>query len=214
MDRLCLECIGWIKRKHYAMFLWLDFAVHHSGGGSARSPPTFTKLCQRRHLSRGHAGKSSLRTRLSFYSCPRHRVRVPHRGRSIGRGSSSSTFLTMLPVRSFCSDVLLGRFERLSVPVWLAAGAASQIPGKKKFSTKKAQAAHGYIEYVVLLVCRGAAPVLVVDAWAWATRSFVKSTSVRRGRARGAIPLAIANAGIRSALGSSLPGNLPFSLPW
>ena len=88
---------------------------------------------------------------------------------------------------------------RLSVPPfgWLQELLSTRFPGKK-LSTKRLKALT-YIKYFALLFAVVVLPVLVVNDVGWATRSLQVYLSA--GRARGAIPLSITNAGIRSALG-------------
>ena len=87
---------------------------------------------------------------------------------------------------------------RLSVPVWLAAGAASQDSRQKAFD-KKAQGAYVY-QVRRVAVCVVLLPVLVVNDVGMGDPFFCKYICPQ-GVLEGAIPLAIANAGIRSALG-------------
>ena len=105
----------------------------------------------------------------------------------------------MLPVRSFCSaccwDALYAAFcARLAG----FRNCFTRFPAKK-FSTKKLKPLT-YVKYVVLLFAVVLLPVLVVNDVGMGDPFFCKYICPQ-GVLEGAIPLAIANAGIRSALG-------------
>ena len=95
--------------------------------------------------------------------------------------------------------VLLGRFVcGFLCPFGWLQELLHKIPGKK-FSTKKLKPLT-YIKYVVLLFAVVLLPVLVVNDVGMGDPFFCKYICPQ-GVLEGAIPLAIANAGIRSALG-------------
>ena len=95
--------------------------------------------------------------------------------------------------------MLLGRFVcGFLCPFGWLQELLHKIPGKK-FSTKKLKPLT-YIKYVVLLFAVVLLPVLVVNDVGMGDPFFCKYICPQ-GVLEGAIPLAIANAGIRSALG-------------
>ena len=102
--------------------------------------------------------------------------------------------------------MLLGRFVcGFLCPFGWLQELLHKIPGKK-FSTKKLKPLT-YIKYVVLLFAVVLLPVLVVNDVGMGDPFFCKYICPQ-GVLEGAIPLAIANAGIRSALGSSFTWKL------
>ncbi|MEE0341631.1 MAG: 4Fe-4S binding protein [Collinsella sp.] len=114
-------------------------------------------------------------------------------------GSSKFNFSYYVTGTLILLGVLLGRFVcGFLCPFGWLQELLHKIPGKK-FSTKKLKPLT-YIKYVVLLFAVVLLPVLVVNDVGMGDPFFCKYICPQ-GVLEGAIPLAIANAGIRSALG-------------
>jgi len=114
-------------------------------------------------------------------------------------GSSKFNFSYYVTGTLILLGVLLGRFVcGFLCPFGWLQELLHKIPGKK-ISTKKLKPLT-YIKYVVLLFAVVLLPVLVVNDVGMGDPFFCKYICPQ-GVLEGAIPLAIANAGIRSALG-------------
>ena len=145
------------------------------------------------------AGKTVCVPGLNCYSCP-----AASGACSIGSfqsvvGSSKFNFSYYVTGTLILLGVLLGRFVcGFLCPFGWLQELLHKIPGKK-FSTKKLKPLT-YIKYVVLLFAVVVLPALVVNDLGMGDPFFCKYVCPQ-GVLEGAIPLAIANAGIRSALG-------------
>lgn len=114
-------------------------------------------------------------------------------------GSSKFNFSYYVTGTLILLGVLLGRFVcGFLCPFGWLQELPHKIPGKK-LSTKRLKALT-YVKYVVLLFAVVLLPVLLVNDLGMGDPFFCKYICPQ-GVLEGAIPLAIANAGIRSALG-------------
>ena len=145
------------------------------------------------------AGKTVCVPGLNCYSCPAASGACPIGSFQAVVGSSKFNFSCYVTGTLILLGVLLGRFVcGFLCPFGWLQELLHKIPGKK-FSTKKLKPLT-YIKYVVLLFAVVLLPVLVVNDVGMGDPFFCKYICPQ-GVLEGAIPLAIANAGIRSALG-------------
>lgn len=136
---------------------------------------------------------------LNCYSCPAASGACPIGSFQAVVGSSKFNFSYYVTGTLILLGVLLGRFVcGFLCPFGWLQELLHKIPGKK-LSTKRLKALT-YIKYVVLLFAVVLLPVLVVNDLGMGDPFFCKYVCPQ-GVLEGAIPLAIANAGIRSALG-------------
>ncbi len=149
-------------------------------------------------ISQG-AGKTVCVPGLNCYSCPAASVACPIGSFQSVVGSSKFNFSYYVTGTLILLGVLLGRFVcGFLCPFGWLQELLHKIPGKK-LSTKRLKPLT-YIKYVVLLFAVVLLPVLVVNDVGMGDPFFCKYICPQ-GVLEGAIPLAIANAGIRSALG-------------
>lgn len=145
------------------------------------------------------AGKTVCVPGLNCYSCPAASGACPIGSFQAVVGSSKFNFSYYVTGTLILLGVLLGRFVcGFLCPFGWLQELLHKIPGKK-LSTKRLKALT-YIKYVVLLFAVVLLPVLVVNDVGMGDPFFCKYVCPQ-GVLEGAIPLAIANAGIRSALG-------------
>lgn len=145
------------------------------------------------------AGKTVCVPGLNCYSCPAASGACPIGSFQAVVGSSKFNFSYYVTGTLILLGVLLGRFVcGFLCPFGWLQELLHKIPGKK-LSTKRLKALT-YIKYVVLLFAVVLLPVLVVNDLGMGDPFFCKYVCPQ-GVLEGAIPLAIANAGIRSALG-------------
>ena len=144
-------------------------------------------------------GKAVCVPGLNCYSCPAASGACPIGSFQAVVGSSKFSFSYYITGFLILLGVLLGRFVcGFLCPFGWLQELLHKIPGKK-LSTKKLKPLT-YIKYVVLLFAVVLLPVLVVNDVGMGDPFFCKYICPQ-GVLEGAIPLAIANAGIRSALG-------------
>ena len=144
-------------------------------------------------------GKTVCVPGLNCYSCPAASGACPIGSFQAVVGSSKFNFSYYVTGTLILLGVLLGRFVcGFLCPFGWLQELLHKIPGKK-LSTKRIKALT-YIKYVVLLFAVVLLPVLVVNDVGMGDPFFCKYVCPQ-GVLEGAIPLAIANAGIRSALG-------------
>lgn len=176
---------------------WPDFA--DSFRRRQHLLPTFTCQTLPKAASIRAREKQSAYLDLIAIRAPRHRVRAPIGSFQSVVGSSKFNFSYYVTGTLILLGVLLGRFVcGFLCPFGWLQELLHKIPGKK-FSTKKLKPLT-YIKYVVLLFAVVLLPVLVVNDVGMGDPFFCKYICPQ-GVLEGAIPLAIANAGIRSALG-------------
>lgn len=145
------------------------------------------------------AGKTVCVPGLNCYSCPAASGACPIGSFQAVVGSSKFNFSYYVTGTLILLGVLLGRFVcGFLCPFGWLQELLHKIPGKK-LSTKRLKALT-YIKYVVLLFAVVLLPVLVVNDLGMGDPFFCKYICPQ-GVLEGAIPLAAANAGIRSALG-------------
>lgn len=145
------------------------------------------------------AGKTVCVPGLNCYSCPAASGACPIGSFQAVVGSSKFNFSYYVTGTLILLGVLLGGFVcGFLCPFGWLQELLHKIPGKK-FSTKKLKPLT-YIKYVVLLFAVVLLPVLVVNDVGMGDPFFCKYICPQ-GVLEGAIPLAAANAGIRSALG-------------
>lgn len=145
------------------------------------------------------AGKTVCVPGLNCYSCPAASGACPIGSFQAVVGSSKFNFSYYVTGTLILLGVLLGRFVcGFLCPFGWLQELLHKIPGKK-LSTKRLRALT-YIKYVVLLFAVVLLPVLVVNDLGMGDPFFCKYVCPQ-GVLEGAIPLAAANAGIRSALG-------------
>ena len=145
------------------------------------------------------AGKTVCVPGLNCYSCPAASGACPIGSFQVVVGSSKFNFSYYVTGTLILLGVLLGRFVcGFLCPFGWLQELLHKIPSKK-FSTKRLKALT-YIKYVVLLFAVVLLPVLVVNDLGMGDPFFCKYICPQ-GVLEGAIPLAAANAGIRSALG-------------
>lgn len=144
-------------------------------------------------------GKTVCVPGLNCYSCPAASGACPIGSFQAVVGSSKFNFSYYVTGTLILLGVLLGRFVcGFLCPFGWLQELLHKIPGKK-LSTKRLKALT-YIKYVVLLFAVVLLPVLVVNDLGMGDPFFCKYICPQ-GVLEGAIPLAAANAGIRSALG-------------
>ena len=144
-------------------------------------------------------GKTVCVPGLNCYSCPAASGACPIGSFQAVVGSSKFNFSYYVTGTLILLGVLLGRFVcGFLCPFGWLQELLHKIPGKK-LSTKRLKALT-YIKYLVLLFAVVVLPVLVVNDVGMGDPFFCKYICPQ-GVLEGAIPLAIANAGIRSALG-------------
>ena len=144
-------------------------------------------------------GKTVCVPGLNCYSCPAASGACPIGSFQSVVGSFKFNFSYYVTGTLILLGVLLGRFVcGFLCPFGWLQELLHKIPGKK-LSTKRLKALT-YIKYVVLLFAVVVLPVLVVNDVGMGDPFFCKYVCPQ-GVLEGAIPLAIANAGIRSALG-------------
>ncbi len=144
-------------------------------------------------------GKTVCVPGLNCYSCPAALGACPIGSFQSVVGSSKFNFSYYVTGTLILLGVLLGRFVcGFLCPFGWLQELLHKIPGKK-FSTKKLKPLT-YIKYGMLLFAVVLLPVLVVNDVGMGDPFFCKYICPQ-GVLEGAIPLAIANAGIRSALG-------------
>lgn len=144
-------------------------------------------------------GKTVCVPGLNCYSCPAASGACPIGSFQAVVGSSKFNFSYYVTGTLILLGVLLGRFVcGFLCPFGWLQELLHKIPGKK-LSTKRLRALT-YIKYVVLLFAVVLLPVLVVNDLGMGDPFFCKYVCPQ-GVLEGAIPLAAANAGIRSALG-------------
>lgn len=176
---------------------WPDFA--DSFRRRRRWSPTFTCQTLPKAASIRAREKQSAYLDLIAIRVPRHRGACPIGSFQSVVGSSKFNFSYYVTGTLILLGVLLGRFVcGFLCPFGWLQELLHKIPGKK-FSTKKLKPLT-YIKYVVLLFAVVLLPVLVVNDVGMGDPFFCKYICPQ-GVLEGAIPLAIANAGIRSALG-------------
>ena len=145
------------------------------------------------------SGKTVCVPGLNCYSCPAASGACPIGSFQAVVGSSKFNFSYYVTGTLILLGVLLGRFVcGFLCPFGWLQELLHKIPGKK-LSTKRLKA-FTYVKYVVLLFAVVLLPVLVVNDLGMGDPFFCKYICPQ-GVLEGAIPLAIANAGIRSALG-------------
>ena len=158
------------------------------------------------------AGKTVCVPGLNCYSCPAASGACPIGSFQSVVGSSKFNFSYYVTGTLILLGVLLGRFVcGFLCPFGWLQELLHKIPGKK-LSTKKLKMLT-YIKYVVLLFAVVLLPVLVVNDLGMGIHSFA-STSVRRACSRVPFRWPLPTPAFDLRWGSSLLGNLPFSLPW
>ena len=145
-------------------------------------------------------GKAVCVPGLNCYSCPAASGACPIGAFQAVVGSSKFSFSYYITGFLILLGVLLGRFIcGFLCPFGWFQELLHKIP-TKKLSTKKLKPLT-YLKYVVLLVMVVLLPVLVTNQLGMGDPFFCKYLCPQ-GVLEGAIPLSMANAGIRSALGS------------
>ena len=145
------------------------------------------------------AGKTVCVPGLNCYSCPAASGACPIGAFQAVVGSSKFSFSYYITGFLILLGVLLGRFIcGFLCPFGWLQELLHKIP-TKKFSTKKLKPLT-YLKYAVLLVMVVLLPVLVVNDVGMGNPFFCKYLCPQ-GVLEGAIPLSLANAGIRAALG-------------
>ena len=145
-------------------------------------------------------GKSVCVPGLNCYSCPAASGACPIGAFQAVVGSSKFRFSYYITGILILLGVLLGRFIcGFLCPFGWLQELLHKIPGKK-LSTKKLRPLT-YLKYVILLLAVVLLPALIVNDVGMGDPFFCKYICPQ-GVVEGAIPLAIANEGIRSALGA------------
>ena len=145
-------------------------------------------------------GKAVCVPGLNCYSCPAASGACPIGAFQAVVGSSKFSFSYYITGFLILLGVLLGRFIcGFLCPFGWFQELLHKIP-TKKLSTKKLKPLT-YLKYVVLLVMVVLLPVLVTNQLGMGDPFFCKYLCPQ-GVLEGAIPLSLANSGIRSALGS------------
>ncbi len=145
------------------------------------------------------AGKTVCVPGLNCYSCPAASGACPIGALQSVVGSSKFSFSYYVVGTLILIGVLLGRFVcGFLCPFGWLQELLHKIPGKK-LSTKKLKPLT-YVKYAVLLFAVVLLPVLIVNDVGMSDPFFCKYICPM-GVLEGAIPLAIVNTGIRSALG-------------
>lgn len=176
---------------------WPDFA--DSFRRRRRLSPTFTCQTLPKAASIRAREKTVCVPGLNCYSCPAASGACPIGSFQSVVSSSKFNFSYYVTGTLILLGVLLGRFVcGFLCPFGWLQELPHKIPGKK-LSTKRLKALT-YVKYVVLLFAVVLLPVLLVNDLGMGDPFFCKYICPQ-GVLEGAIPLAIANAGIRSALG-------------
>lgn len=137
---------------------------------------------------------------LNCYSCPGAAGSCPIGALQAVVGSSKFRFSYYITGFLILLGVLLGRFIcGFLCPFGWFQDLLHKIPGKK-FSTKKLRPLR-YIKYAVLLIMVLILPAVITNSAGMGNPFFCKYLCPQ-GVLEGAIPLALADSGIRSALGS------------
>ena len=146
------------------------------------------------------AGKTVCVPGLNCYSCPAASGACPIGAFQAVVGSSKFSFSYYITGFLILLGVLLGRFIcGFLCPFGWFQELLHKIP-TKKFSTKKLKPLR-YLKYAVLLVMVFLLPAFLVNDVGMGNPFFCKYLCPQ-GVLEGAIPLSLANSGIRSALGS------------
>ena len=189
---------------------WPDFA--DSFRRRRRSSPTFTCQTLPKAASIRAREKQSAYLDLIAIRAPRHRVRAPSGRSSRWWVHPSSTFLTTSPVRSFCSaccwDALYAAFyARLAGCRSCFTRFPAKSSPRKSLSRSRTSSTSCCCLLWYCCLCWWS------TIWGWAIRSFA-NTSVRRVCSRAPFRWPLPTPAFDLRWGSSLPGNLSFSLPW
>ncbi len=145
------------------------------------------------------AGKTVCVPGLNCYSCPAASGACPIGSFQAVVGSSKFNFSYYVTGTLILIGVLLGRFVcGFLCPFGWLQELLHKIPGKK-LSTKQLKPLR-YVKYAVLLLAVVLLPALVVSDTGMGDPFFCKYVCPQ-GVLEGAIPLAVVNTGIRSALG-------------
>ena len=145
-------------------------------------------------------GKTVCVPGLNCYSCPGAAGSCPIGALQAVVGSSKFRFSYYITGFLILLGVLLGRFIcGFLCPFGWFQDLLHKIPGKK-FSTKKLRPLR-YIKYAVLLIMVLILPAVITNSAGMGNPFFCKYLCPQ-GVLEGAIPLALADSGIRSALGS------------
>lgn len=146
------------------------------------------------------SGKTVCVPGLNCYSCPGAAGSCPIGALQAVVGSSKFRFSYYITGFLILLGVLLGRFIcGFLCPFGWFQDLLHKIPGKK-FSTKKLRPLR-YIKYAVLLIMVLILPAVITNSAGMGNPFFCKYLCPQ-GVLEGAIPLALADSGIRSALGS------------
>ena len=146
------------------------------------------------------SGKTVCVPGLNCYSCPGAAGSCPIGALQAVIGSSKFRFSYYITGFLILLGVLLGRFIcGFLCPFGWFQDLLHKIPGKK-FSTKKLRPLR-YIKYAVLLIMVLILPAVITNSAGMGNPFFCKYLCPQ-GVLEGAIPLALADSGIRSALGS------------
>ena len=194
--KLCLEC-GALGKKVFRRFTdHVPLPGLDSGGGDAADQPASAEFPQRRTVS--GAGKTVCVPGLNCYSCPAASVPVPSRAFQAG-GLFKFSFSYYITGFLILLGVLLGRFIcGFLCPFGWFQELLHKIP-TKKLSTKRLKPLT-YLKYAVLLVMVFLLPAFLVNDVGMGDPFFCKYLCPQ-GVLEGAIPLSLANSGIRAALG-------------
>lgn len=146
------------------------------------------------------AGKAVCVPGLNCYSCPGASASCPIGALQASIGSSHFRFAYYITGILILFGVLLGRFVcGFLCPFGWFQELAHKLP-TKKLSTKRLKPLR-YVKYAVLLVAVLLLPVLLTNDLGMGSPYFCKYICPQ-GVLEGALPLALANSGIRAALGS------------
>ena len=146
------------------------------------------------------SGKTVCVPGLNCYSCPGAAGSCPIGALQAVVGASKFRFSYYITGFLILLGVLLGRFIcGFLCPFGWFQDLLHKIPGKK-FSTKKLRPLR-YIKYAVLLIMVLILPAVITNSAGMGNPFFCKYLCPQ-GVLEGAIPLALADSGIRSALGS------------
>ena len=169
-----------------------------TGGGSFTYQFASAQLPQGRTVS--GCGKDRLRAGTELLFLPGSLRRLSYRCVSGGGGLVKVQLLLLYHRFPHFAGSPAGTLHlRFSVPHWLVSGAAAQIP-TKKLSTKRLKPLR-YLKYAILLVMVFLLPAFLVNDVGMGDPFFCKYLCPQ-GVLEGAIPLSLANSGIRAALGS------------
>ena len=168
-----------------------------SGGGDAADQPASAELSQGRTVSGG--GEDRLRAGAELLLLSGGVRGLPHRGVSGGGGVFQVSFSYYITGFLILLGVLLGRFIcGFLCPFGWFQELLHKIP-TKKLSTKRLKPLT-YLKYAVLLVMVFLLPAFLVNDVGMGDPFFCKYLCPQ-GVLEGAIPLSLANSGIRAALG-------------